>query len=363
MGADGVLEGSVRRAGDKLRVTVQLDSVRDGYHLWSRTWERESKDVFALEREIAQGVAQTVQRSAKGLPASRSEHSVEAYNLYLRGVYAGREGDPDHLTRTIQFLEKCVAIDPEFAPAYARLAVAYFFTVSGMQKRSTEAYPKVREYAHKALMLDDSLPEAWVASNLPNLMYSDHQPVMLASGERSLLRAIELDPSLAEAHAAYADYLSLEGRAQESFHEYDVAMRLDPLLLDLAASASVNYVDHREWERAIRTAKAALDVNPHFFPALISLEYTYESAGRVEDALVLQEQNNMHSPAMLAAKRAAFNRDGVQGVLAGHSGNVGPRRRAEISLQHHTSGGRLWPSARYGIVSEVDRTWLRGRLA
>ena len=295
--------------------------------------------MFALEREIAQGVAQTVQRSAKGLPASRSEpHSVEAYNQYLRGAYAWREGDPDHLTRAIQFLEKCVAIDPEFAPAYARLAVVYFFTVSGMQKRSTEAYPKVREYAHKALMLDDSLPEAWVASNLPNLMYNDHQPVVLASGEKSLLRAIELDPSLAEAHAAYADYLSLEGRAQESFHEYDVAMRLDPLLLDLAASASVNYSDHHEWERAIRTAKTALDVNPHFFPALISLEQVYESSGRIGDALVLQEQNNMHSPAMLAAKRAAFNRDGERGYWQATVENVGPRRRAKISFQHDTRG-------------------------
>jgi tetratricopeptide (TPR) repeat protein len=214
--------------------------------------------------------------------------------------------------------------------------------------RSSEAYPKVKDYAQKALILDDALPEAYVASNLPNLMYSDRNRVDLASRERSLKRAIELDPSLPEAHAAYGNYLTLSSRPQESFEQFKAAMQLDPLWLEFASEATNNYVGNHEFEQAIRTAKAALEVDPHFFPALVSLEYTYESAGRVEDALVLQEQNMLHSPEMLAAKRAAFNREGEWGYWL-------------ATVETWASGDCLWPSSRYRILSEADRARIRGR--
>jgi TolB-like protein len=223
-----VLEGSVRKAGGSLRVIAQLISVSDGYHIWSETYDRETKDVFAIQESIAEAIVSSLRvrltPGEKARLAKRYTDNLEAYNLYLQGRYRLKPTDPETVKVAIQYFEQALALEPRYAPALAGLAVAYLrlSRLDGMPP--AEAIAKGREAAKKALEIDEGLGAAHYA--LASISFLD---LDYSSARKEFERAIELDPNDSATRASYAFYLVRTGRTDESRAQVRRWLELEPL--------------------------------------------------------------------------------------------------------------------------------------
>jgi TolB-like protein/Tfp pilus assembly protein PilF len=223
-----VLEGSVRKAGSRLRITAQLVNVADGYHLWSERYDREMEDVFAIQDEIARAIAGKLQVTlvagvAEQLVRPPTEN-IEAYDLYLKGRFFVNMGGEGPL-KGLEYFQQALACDPQYALAHAGIAEAYNFAGDMGALRPREAKPKAREAAIRALELDETLAEAHGALGWCNWTHDFEW----SNAEKHFLRAIELNPELAEAHFKYGFFLSSMGRFDESLAELRRGEDLDPL--------------------------------------------------------------------------------------------------------------------------------------
>lgn len=220
-----VLEGSVRKDGNLLRVTAQLNSVSDGYHLWSQTYERELKDVFSVQDEIAKAIVNTLQLKL-ATPRPKRAVNVEAYDLYLQGRYHWNRWRLEGAERGLQFFEQATQKDPKYAAAYAGIADSYAWLGFFGNVAPSEAMPKARAAADKAIALDDTLAEAHTSLGYVKALY-DYD---WSGAEREFLRAIQLNPGLADAHFGYGIvFLAPQERGAEALREMLLARDLDPL--------------------------------------------------------------------------------------------------------------------------------------
>ncbi|NIM52940.1 MAG: tetratricopeptide repeat protein [Gemmatimonadales bacterium] len=223
-----VLEGSVRKAGNRLRITAQLVNVADGYHLWSERYDREMEDVFAIQDEIARAIADKLQVTlAAGVtePLVRpSTENLEAYDLYLRGRYFVNQGGEGPRTG-LECFRHALACDPEYALAHAGIAEAYMWLGNTGILRPKEAMPKAREAAIRALELDETLAEAHLRLGWMSWTYDFEWSI----AEKRFLRALELNPDLPQAHSGYGFHLASMGRIEESLSELRRGVELDPL--------------------------------------------------------------------------------------------------------------------------------------
>jgi TolB-like protein len=265
-----VLEGSVRKSGNKLRVTAQLNSVADGYHLWSETYEREVQDVFSLQDEISQAIVNTLQvklGAAETTPrakANQAPENMETYDLYLRGRYHWARWRTEGAEKAMQYFEQAIAKDPNYAPAYAGLADSYCWLGFFSSLAPNEAMPKARQYAQKALQLDDSLPAAHAALGYVKALYDFDWP----GAEREFKRSIELSPGLSDGHFAYGiGYLAPMGRLAESVREMKLARDLDPLSLATNTYLGLTYEFAGRTDEAVAQLKRALELDPTFYYA------------------------------------------------------------------------------------------------
>jgi len=195
-----ILEGSVRRAGNRLRITVQLVNVTDGYHLWSERYDREMRDIFDVQDEITLAVVDALKvkllGEEKATVLKRYTHNAEAYQLYLRGRFYTYKRTPKDSQHAIVYFNQAITIDPNYALAFAGLADAYALLSSYGGAPPVEAMPKAREAALKAVLLDNNLAEAHAALGVILTEY-DYD---FAGAEREFKRAIELNPNYATAH-------------------------------------------------------------------------------------------------------------------------------------------------------------------
>ena len=287
LGVQYVLEGSVRRDSDKVRISAQLIQLQDQTHLWSRQYDRELSSLLTLQGEIAQEIADEIQLTLGGdrkRPPDRtratSTASFEAYDLYLKGRYFWNKRSQAGFQQAADYFRQAVAKDPDYAPAYSGLADTLALMSSWHQLPQMEAMPNARAAALTALQLDETLSEAHTSLALIAEIYDYDWP----TAEKEYKRAIELDPGYATAHQWYAECLSFEGRFDEAFAESERARQLDPLSLIIATDHAAILYYSRQYDRAIEQFRSVLEMQRDS-PRAHMIVSAYVEKGRFEDAL------------------------------------------------------------------------------
>ena len=260
--ASEILEGSVRRSGDNLRITVQLTSTDDGHLMWSERYDRKLHDVFAIQDEIARTIVTTLRSTSFAdiapAPANRHTENVQAYGLYLRGRYAWNKRTSEGVIEGIKYFEEAIALDPTYALAYTGLADSFALHIDYRNVPVHEGHQKAKFYARKAIALDDTLAEAH-ASLAWSLFVYDWEWVEAAKEFR---RAIELDPQYAPAHQWYAFMLASQGKFDEALIEGHTAQENDPSSVSVRRSLGYCYLYARKFEQAHYHLDRAIAMNP-----------------------------------------------------------------------------------------------------
>ena len=294
LGVQYVLEGSIRRDSDKVRITAQLIQVRDQTHLWARQYDRELSHLLALQDEIAHEVSEEIQialwdRKPITQPTQQllSPQNYDAYDLYLKGQYFWNKRTAEGFERAIDYYQQSIAKDPNFARAYAGLADSYSLLPPYSTASPREYMPKARAAALRALELDKDLPEAHTALALIVQNYDyDWQ-----TAGREYQRAIELNPNYATAHHWYAEHLMWRGRFDEALRESERARQLDPLSLIIATDNGAILYFSRQYDRAIEKLRAVRELDPSFPRAAGLMVRAYEQKGMFADALADVEKS------------------------------------------------------------------------
>jgi TolB-like protein/DNA-binding winged helix-turn-helix (wHTH) protein/Tfp pilus assembly protein PilF len=292
LGVEAVIEGTVLRSGDRVRVTAQLVHAPSDRHLWARSYERDIGDVVALQGELARAIVREVRaevapREEKPPAAGRGASSLEAYDLYLRGRYLfnrrGTDGDAfaENLKKALGYLEQSVAKDPGFAQAQGALAEAY--AVAGFSRvlPRAEVEPRVRAAIHDALALDPNLVEGHTA--LAGLLaYAERD---WAGGEREYKRALELDPTYSNAREFYGFYLEAMGRHDEHLEQARRGLEVDPFNVLLNASVASALAHLGRNDEAVAQYRRTLDLEPRLHFVRDDLARLYSRLGRHDEAI------------------------------------------------------------------------------
>ena len=295
LGASEVLEGTVRKSGDRLRITAQLSSADDGRLLWSQRYDRTLHDVFAIQDELARTIVDTLRVTSFAdlatQPARRYTSSVTAYGLYLRGRYAWNKRSQEGVLESIQFFERAIAEDPQYALAYTGLSDAYALQLDYRSVPVAEGFALAKHYARKALELDETLPEAH-ASLAWVLFVFDWD---WKDAEHEFRRSIELDPQYATAHQWHAFLLASRRRLDEALVEGHTAQELDPTSISVRRTLGWLYFYARRFEQARYHLARAVAMNPAAEETYRVLGLTLALEGRPEEAeRVLREAVTMH---------------------------------------------------------------------
>jgi TolB-like protein/DNA-binding winged helix-turn-helix (wHTH) protein/Flp pilus assembly protein TadD len=282
LGVDAIIEGTVLRSDGKIRITAQLIHAATDRHLWAESYERDLRDVFALQAEVARAIALKVRVKLSPLSGSSkaSALSPEAYELYLRGRYARDEGG-EGLKLAFGYFQQALDIDPDYALAYAGLADSYALLPFYSQTPPREAFPKARAAALNALRLDENLAEAH-ASMAYVKTYYDWDWV---GAEQEFKRTLELNPNHAAVHHNYSRFLASLGRVAEARVELKRAQELDPLSLLVQANAGVISYFGRQYDEAIQELRKTSELDPHFSVPYWGLAMCYEQQGKYEEAI------------------------------------------------------------------------------
>jgi serine/threonine protein kinase/Tfp pilus assembly protein PilF len=280
-----VLDGSVRKAMNKLRITVELVKAADGYPIWSKIYERNVEDTFALQDEISLAIVDNLKIKLLGEEKTklvkRYTENIEAYDLYLKGRYFWNKRTEEDTNKSVENFEQAIEIDPAFALAYAGLADCYIIYGAWGFLSPKEAYSEAKKAALKALEIDDLLAEAHNALAYVKHIYDWDQP----SAEEDFKHAIALNPSYATAHQFYAEFLVAMGRNDEAIVEFKRAKELDPLSLIINAISGWPYRREGMYDKAIEHYIKTLEMDPDFRPAHSYLAHDYRKMGMHEEAL------------------------------------------------------------------------------
>jgi serine/threonine protein kinase/TolB-like protein/Tfp pilus assembly protein PilF len=286
LNVDGVVEGSVLRSGDHVRITVQLIRAADDRHLWAKSYERELRDILALQGGAAQAIAGeikgklTVQEQAQ--LTNRPPVSPDAYLACVRGRYFWNRRNEDSLKTAIAHFEEALKQEPAYAPAYSGLADSYFYRGYAFGRLPPrEAMPKARAAALKALELDDTLADAHTSLALVRFFYDWDW----SGAEREFQRAIELNPNYATAHHGYAVFLATMHRWDDSVAEARRALEVDPLSLPVNNILGEMLRRSGRFDEAIDQYQKTLELDPSFAMAHNNLGAAYESKGIEKQAV------------------------------------------------------------------------------
>ena len=275
-----VLEGSVQRSGSRVRVSAQLINAADGFQLWSQTYDREMKDIFALEDEISRAIVGTLEiKLAKPLPQA-PQADLAAFNLYLQGRYWHFKWQPDEVRHATTFFEQAIQKDPHYALAYAGLADSYAW-LGFFRERPGDVMPKARAAAERAIELDPHLDSAFVTRAEVESLYDNDWD----AAHRDYGRAFAVNPSCGDAMFSEAlTYLAPLGRTKEAIEEMKRAQNFDPLNPVTNTYLGVAYFFDRQNDAAIVQLKKTIAMAPDFHEAQAMLFYAYIAEGRAADA-------------------------------------------------------------------------------
>ncbi len=291
LGVGAVLEGSVRKSGNRLRISARLVSVKDGYQLWADSYDRDLADVFAVQEEIARAIVAALRvRLAPGndaplaLPATRD---VAAYDLYLKGRFAWNLRTAASLPQAARYFEQAIARDSAMARAYAGLADTYILLPPFIGTSPAMAWPKAKAAALRAIALDSTLAEAHTSLAYGTLLYEWDW----SASEASFRRAIAADSTYPTAHHWYGDFLAGRGRLDESLREMRRAHELDPLSRIIGVELGwVYYLQHRNAE-AQAEMRRALSLDPNFAHGYFLLGLAQLQAGQNTEAIASLRRN------------------------------------------------------------------------
>jgi len=282
---DGIVEGSVLRAGDRVRINVHLVRASNDSQLWSESYERDIGDMLKLQSEVAQAIASSIKVHVTAEERARlsSERAVnpEAHLAYLRGRYLWSKWTPDELRAAIEQFRQALAIDPDYARAYAGLADCYSVLGNINAMPQAEAYSSARAMALKGLELDDTVAELHGSMGYV-LRFQDWD---WAGAERELRRSVELNPGYANGLRWHAQLLSSLGRHAEAITEARRALEMDPLSLILYAAVGDVYFFARQFDRAIDYYRRSIALDPSFLPGHTDLARAYEQKGMLDEAI------------------------------------------------------------------------------
>jgi serine/threonine-protein kinase len=323
LNVDTVLEGSVRKAGNRLRITAQLINVADGFQIWSEKYDRELDDVFAIQDEIAGAIVKKLKIKLTGEQESqlvkRYTENLEAYNLYLQARFHLNKRTEESLQKGVAYCEQAIALDPEYALAYAGLADG--FALLGFQGflSPKEAMPKAKAAAEQALAIDDALAEAHTSLGCIRVIYERNWP----EAAKEFNRALELNPNSSSAHYWHALwYLLPTGQFDLCLAEIQKAQELDPLSLVLNAGIGWQYYFARDFDRAIAALQKTLELDKDFLFAHDVLGQAYAQKGmheqaiaEIEKAVALSNRRTLSLGALGHAYALAGKRDEAQKIL------------------------------------------------
>ena len=315
LGVQYVLEGSVRRDANTVRVSAQLIQVRDQTHLWARQYDRDLSNLLSLQGEIAQEIADEIELTLGDKPAVKTAHrpavpavSYEAYDLCLKGRYFWNQRSEASLHQAAEYFQQAIDKDPNYAPAYAGLAETFALLGTWQEAVPKDVMPKARATALKALQLDDTLPEAHASLALIAEQYDyDWQ-----TAEGEFRHAIQLDPGNATAHQWYAECLSFEGRFDEALAESARARQLDPLSLIIVADDGMILYYARQYDRAIEEFQTVREIEPDFIRT-DSIFFAYAEKGDFARALsecekAARRNHVENNPSLPAAETYVYSR-------------------------------------------------------
>jgi TolB-like protein/tetratricopeptide (TPR) repeat protein len=285
LNAGSLLEGSVRKSGSKLRVAVQLIDAQTEGHVWSDSFDRELQDIFAVQTEIARQVAGSLALKltdrGRDMIDGRRTARAEAYDFYLKGLYHFNQRTKDAVEKAVRFFELATEEDPNYALAYAGLADAYGILGIYGYASPSEVMEKGKEFASKALKLDDSLAEAHVA--LAMILWNQWDYV--ESG-REVRAALKNNPNYARAHQQYGDYLfCIEHDSKQAMAEFMLARELDPLSPIANLNVAGGYYGMREYGKAIKELRNSLEMFPDYWNLHLYLSLSLAMTGDYEEAL------------------------------------------------------------------------------
>jgi tetratricopeptide (TPR) repeat protein len=275
----------VRRVGNRVRVSAQLINVEDGFHLWSESYDREITDIFDIQRDLALRIASALE--AELSPAERqrlnrpSTSSAEAFTLYLRGRHFWNQRTSVGFARAIEYFQRAIDVDPQYAAAYAGLATVYSLLGLSGELSPGEAEYRMRVAAFKAVELDDALAEAHAALGSYYHTFAWNS----AAAEREYLRAIELDSSYATTRHFYGNLLRNMGRTDEALAQKTRALVLDPLVPVLSESLAFTALSDGRLDEALHHVRNVLELDSTFGRAYSVLGLIHEAAGSFDDAL------------------------------------------------------------------------------
>ncbi len=348
LGAGAILEGSVRKAGNRLRVTAQLIDAATGMHIWSERYDREERDVFDIQDEISMSIVEhlkvTLPSGEKTALRKRSTADTEAYNLYLKGLYFMARPDAGSYAKALDFFRAAIDKDPGFAQAYA--GMAFVFGALGIMNlaQPSEMWPKAKAAIQKALSLDGDLAEAHAVAATMAFWYEWDWD---AAG-RSFDRVLSLNPGDAMSHGTRGWFLMNRRRFDESIREIKKALELDPLMpLYYGWSVGLHWSASRPDEALLEFAKA-MEIDPNLGLAYFHAGVAYYQKGLLDEAVeALEKGQKLFAPPGWA--------DGMLGLIAIKKGDREKARRilrevveSKKKVKHTTSAGLAWLAAELG---------------
>ena len=330
LNVDAVIEGSVLRAGNRVRITAQLIRATTDTHVWAESYDGDLRDVLALQKEVARNIAQQIQVTLtpqeKTVLAANRPVDPEVHDLYLQGLYSLGTGNERGLTQAIEYFQRATAKDPGYAPAYAGMAECYY-NLSTNYWPPREAMPKAKAAALKALQLDQNLSEAHSALGGVHYFYDWDW----AAAEQEAMRAMELSPNNASAYDVMANYLSTVGRLEDSVSEIDRAHAINPRSVPIMTDRIVITAMARKYDQAIADGRQATASDPDAGSLHAWLSVAYMLAGHYQEGIAEAEtgyrldDNPLHESILAAAYAKGNKRTAAEKVLADVKGKLKTR--------------------------------------
>jgi len=285
LGVASVLEGSVRKSGSRLRITVQLINVSDGYHLWSERYDREMRDIFDVQDEITLAVIEALKLRLLGkqgpTPAKRPTDNTEAYELYLRGRTLWSRRTHPEMQKAIDYFKKAIELDPNYAIAYSGLADCYSFLAYFEVYSPAEMKPLAKAAVEKAMELDDGLAE----SHCSLAMYKTFFEFDVRAGQEGLERAIKIDPTSIPARYWYCTLLAIRGRFDDAIREGYAALEIDPLSPLVNSNLARALICAGRLNEGIELSNKNFEIFPNQFVSNWLVSWAFSEMGQYDKAI------------------------------------------------------------------------------
>jgi TolB-like protein/Tfp pilus assembly protein PilF len=358
LGVNTILEGTVQKEGNKIRINAQLINVADDSHIWQNTYNRELESVFAIQDDISQSIVKALKiellgekkGESKDLRGSYYTRSTAAYDFYIQGRFFWRKRTQESLNQAIEYFNKALGKDPGYAPAYAGLADTYFIMAWNRFLPREEGYAKAKQAAHKALKIDDQLAEAHTSLAVVKLEY--HWD--FAGAKKSFQRAIALNPGYATAHHWYTRCFWYTGSFDNAITEMRQAFELDPLSPSINRNLGWTYFFARRYDKAIEVMQRTIRLYPDFSQVHLVLANAYLEKSKYELALnEIKKEFGPKSPKIEYLKSVIQARMGNSKKLKEYIYDL--EKKGELNKM-----SPVWVAMMYAELSSTDQVfaWL-----